>query len=149
MDTDALAERLAPMLATLVHPGDADTPPFPLSLPTFQTAALPEGMTEEMAEELGLPTPDLGKHFLEALFALIESQGITLIETTILEDMAAAASVNEGKRNEVKEFLADCCGTVLMRVMVKDFDTKHPRITPDVIPAMAAKSMDCSKGHRS
>lgn len=149
MDIAELAERLAPYLATLIHPGDDDTLPFPLSLPTFQTASLPEGMTEEMAEELGLPTPDISKHFLEALFALMVQQGIAFIGTATLADMEAAAAANEVKRNDAKDFLADCCGSKLFRVRVKDFDTQHPRITPDVITAMANMSLDCSRGHKA
>lgn len=133
MDTDALAERLAPMLATLVHPGDAETPAFPLSLATFQPATLPEGMTPEEAEELGLPTIGLSERFLEALFHLMHNQGVAFVDPTELADLRAAAAAREHKRVEIKQFYFTC-GQPAFRVTVRDFDTDHP-----IIPCEADK----------
>lgn len=128
MDTDVLAERVAPRIGELVHPGDDQTPPFPLSLPTFQPAILPEGMTDEEAEELGLPTLDVPKRFLEALFHLLSSEfGVTLVDSHELADLQAAAAVREHKRVEIKQFRF-ACGQNAFRVTVRDFDSDSPII---------------------
>ncbi|GAS95479.1 Gp80 [Mycolicibacterium canariasense] len=128
MDTDELAERVGPRLGELVHPGDADTPPFPLSLPTFQPNILPDGMTEEEAEELGLPTMDLPKLFLQALFHLLQNGfGVTLVDSGELADLQAAAAVREHKRVEFKQFRFRC-GAAAFRVAVENFDSDSPII---------------------
>lgn len=144
-----LAERLAPLLAALVHPGDADTPPFPLSLPTFQAAAMPEGLAAEDAEELGLPTPNLNKHFLEAVIHLLETEGgVELVDHAVIADLRSAAAANETRRNQQIELLCRC-GTKLGRLMVEGFDTEHPRVNgPELIKGMQSKTPDCTKGHR-
>ena len=145
----SLAERLAPHLGGLVHPGDADTPPFPLTLPTFQAATLPEGLSAEDAEELGLPTPDLNRHFLEAVIHLIETEGgVELVDKTELADLRAAAAANETQRNKTVELYCRC-GTRLGRLMIIDYDTDHPRIDgPNFINAMHNMSTDCVNGHQ-
>ncbi len=128
IDPNDLAERVGPKLAELVHPGDDDVPPFPLSLPTFQPNVLPEGMAEAEAEELGLPTLNLNKLFLEALFALLQREyGVELVDARELADLRAAAAPREHKRNEVKRFMFEC-GQPAFRVMVKDFDSDNPVI---------------------
>lgn len=126
LDANDLAERISPRLAELVHPGDNDTPPFPLSLPTFQPSVLPEGMAQAEAEELGLPTLDISKLFLEAVFALMQSEyGVVFADAREIADLTAAAAVHEHKRNEVKRFTFEC-GKPAFRVMVRDFDSDHP-----------------------
>lgn len=138
MNLDDLAEQAAPHLATLVHPGDQDVPPFPLSLPIFQPAVLPEGMAAEEAEELGLPSPEFGKLFLQALFHMMTTQlGVTMVDAAELADLQAAAATHEHKRNEVKRFQF-ACGQPAFRVMVKDFDSDHPIIPCETDNVQAA-----------
>ena len=144
-----LAERLAPYLATLVHPGDESTPPFPLSLPTFQAATLPEGLAAEDAEEMGLPTPELNKHFLDAVIHLLRTEGrVELIDQDQLADLRAAAASQETARNKTIEIFCRC-GTKLGRLSVLDFDTDHPRVNgPELIKAFSSMSPDCITKHR-
>ncbi|WP_283612340.1 hypothetical protein [Mycolicibacterium poriferae] len=139
-----LAERLAPHLAGLVHPGDADHEPFPLILPIFGTMGLPESMAAEDAEAMGLPTPNIGRHFIEALqHLLLTTEGIDLDDPDItqerLADLRAAAGANEVKRNAIKVFCCETCEAPLFRVMVKGFDTDRP-----TVPA-ATKQHECKR----
>lgn len=132
MDLDDLAERVGPRIGELVHPGDNDTPPFPITLPTFQPATLPEGMTTEEAEELGLPTLELPRRFLQALFHLLGTEfNVELVDATELADLQAAAATREHKRVEIKQFYY-ACNQPAFRVTVRDFDTDHP-----IIPCQA------------
>jgi hypothetical protein len=148
MDIDQLAEQAAPHLATLVHPGDHETPAFPLSIPLFQPATLPEGMAEAEAEELGLPTNNFPKLFLQALFHMLTTQcGVSMINTAELADLQTAAAAQEHKRTEQLHLYCDC-GTKLARLTVRDFDTTRPRVNgPQLIKAMVAKNPDCGSGH--
>ncbi|MCH9728396.1 MAG: hypothetical protein K0U84_01710 [Actinomycetia bacterium] len=128
----SLATRLAPHLAGLVHPGDDDTPPFPITLPVFQTATLPDGMAQEMAAEAGIPTPDIALHFLEAVLHLIETVGeVELIDRAEVADLRAAAAANEAKRHQTLTFTTRC-GTTL-RAMVRDFNTTEPKVPCDMV----------------
>lgn len=132
MPAEDLAERLAPALPTLTHPGDNDTPPFLLGGMIFARSMLPPGMLEEEAKELGLPTPDFNKLVLEAIIHLLREQGgVELVDKTELADLRAAAAVNEAKRNAALEFHTPC-GTTL-RVMVRDFDTQHPQVPCELV----------------
>ena len=136
-------ERIAPGIATLTHPGDADTPPFPMHLSVFQTATLPEAMVEEMAEDMGMPSPDIAKHFLEALLHLAETLGFELVDSAELAETRAAATVNEGRRNEIKSFYTPCNKErPIFRVMVRGFDSEHPEIPCEVLKALQGKG-DC------
>lgn len=138
MNLDDLAEQAAPHLATLVHPGDQDTPPFPLSIALFQPAVLPEGMAQEEAAELGLPSTDFGKLFLQAEFHMLREQfNVAFIDADELADLRAAAAVREPKRNEVKRFQF-ACGQPAFRVMVKGFDSDHPIIPCETDNVQAA-----------
>lgn len=140
MNLDDLAEQAAPHLATLVHPGDDDTPAFPINLPMFQPAVLPEGMASEEAEELGLPSSDFGKLFLQAEFAMLQEQfNVAFIDADELADLRAAAAVREPKRNEVKRFYTSCRDEPIFRVMVKGFDTDHPEIPCEAIKALQGR----------
>ena len=143
-----LAEQLAPQLPSLVHPGDDTTPPFPLALSVFHTATLPEGLAQEQAEDMGLPTPNLALHFTEAFLHLIDQLGHAIIPKSELADLRAAATAREHKRHERKEFLTTC-GHPVFRAMIQDFDTDHPRIPCDVITAIGRLSPDCATGHRA
>lgn len=150
LDSDALAERVAPKLGELIHPGDDDVPPFPLSLPTFQPSVLPEGMAEAEAEELGLPSLDLNKLFLEALFAMLEREyGVVLMDAQEVNQLTTAAQAKEHKRTQ--QINLHCsCGTKLARFTVQDFDTDNPRVNgPALIKAMAAMNPDCGTGHKA
>lgn len=129
MNVDDLAEQAAPHLATLIYPGDNDTPAFPLNIALFQPHTLPEGMADAEAEELGLPTNNFGILFLKALFHMLVTEfdqplGETRAEVAYLR---SAAAPNEHKRNEVKRFRFEC-GQPAFRVNVKDFDSDHPII---------------------
>ena len=150
MDVNDLAERVGPRLGELVHPGDDDVPPFPLSLPTFQPSVLPEGMAAEEAEELGLPTLDLNKLFLEALFSLLEREfGVILTDAAELADLTTAASAQEHRRTQQINLHCNC-GTKLARLAVQDFDTDNPRVNgPALIKAFAAMNPDCGTGHKA
>lgn len=149
LDPYELAERVAPKLGELVHPGDADVPPFPLSLATFQPSVLPEGMADAEAEELGLPTANLSKLFLEALFALMEREyGVVFADAHELAALTTAAQAREHKRNE-KKALTCQCGVRLGQLMVQDFDTDNPRVSPAIIKAFATMNPDCATGHKA
>lgn len=138
MNIDDLAEQAAPHLATLIYPGDNDTPTFPLNVPVFQPHTLPEGMADAEAEELGLPTNNFGILFLKALFHTLTTQlGVTMVDAAELADLQAAAATNEHKRNEVKRFQF-ACGQPAFRVMVKDFDSEHPIIPCETDNVQAA-----------
>lgn len=150
LDPYDLAERVAPKLGELVHPGDDDCPPFPLSLPTFQPSVLPEGMAQAEAEELGLPTLDLSKLFLEALFAMLDREyGVQLVDAQEQADLTTAAQAKEHKRTQ--QINIHCqCGTKLARLMIQDFDTDNPRVNGSaLIKAMAAMNPDCGTGHKA
>lgn len=127
----SLAERLAPKLPSLVHPGDAETEPFPLIIPSFQTATLPEGMAADMADELGMPSPDICLHFLEAVFALVDAEGVEMVDKTELAELKAAAAVNETKRNQIITFHTNCGAE--LRAMARGFDTEHPTVPCDLV----------------
>lgn len=147
LDPYDLAERVAPKLGELVHPGDDDTPPFPLSLPTFQPSVLPEGMVEAEAEELGLPSLDLNRLFLEALFSLLAREyRVELVDSGELADLTTAAQAREHKRTEKKAFFCQC-GVKLGQLNVIDFDTDNPRVSPQLIKALGAMNPDCGSGH--
>lgn len=135
-DAYALAERVAPKLGELVHPGDDQTPPFPLSLPTFQPAMMPEGMAEAEAEELGLPSLDLNKLFLEALFSMLERDfGVVLTDATELAQIQAAAAQQVLKPNQAIEvFLRN---EKIARLTVQGYDFTKLDITPDQLQALA------------
>lgn len=136
--TDDLAERAAPGLAALVHPGDSDVPPFPLSLPIFQPATLPEGMAQEEADALKLPSADFGKLFLQAEFHMLREQfNIELIDAAELADLRAAAAEHEHKRIETKRFQF-ACGQPAFRVTIRDFDSDHPIIPCETDNVQAA-----------
>jgi hypothetical protein len=150
VNLDDLAEQAAPHLATLVHPGDDQTPAFPINLPMFQPAVLPEGLAAEEAEELGLPSLDFGKLFLQALFHMLTTElGVTMVDTAELADLKTAAAAQEPKRTA--QIALHCnCGTKLARLAVTDFDTQNPRVNgPALIKAMTAMSPDCGQGHKA
>lgn len=129
-----LAEQLAPHLAgTLTHPGDDHTEPFPLApLPIFQhQAMLPKGMAEDMAKQAGLPSPDFAKLWLEAIIALIEDNGVTIIDNADLADLQAAAAAHEHRRNQTLTFHTPCGHT--LRAMVKGFDTQNPTVPCELV----------------
>lgn len=143
MNLDDLAEQAAPHLATLIYPGDNETPAFPLNVPVFQPHTLPEGMADAEAEELGLPTNNFGILFLKALFHTLTTQlGVTMVDAAELADLQAAAAKNEHKRNEVKRFYTECRDEPLFRVMVKGFDTDRLVIPCDVVKALQGRQ-DC------
>ena len=149
----SLAARLAPHLATLIHPGDADTPAFPLTLPVFQTATLPDGMAQEMADQAGMPTPDIALHWMEAVLHLIGTVGdVELIprgqRQSELAELHALRGGQEPKRNQIKPISCRVCREELFRVTIQDFDTDHPCTTPEVITAMQGKTADCGTRHR-
>lgn len=150
MNLDDLAEQAAPHLATLVHPGDQDTPAFPVNLPIFQPAVLPQGLASEEAEELGLPSLDFGKLFLQALFYMLTTQlGVTMIDGAELADLKTAAAAQEHRRTQQISLHCDC-GVKLARLAVRDFNTDNPRVNgPALIKAMATMSPDCGQGHKA
>lgn len=150
MNLDDLAEQAAPHLGTLVHPGDQDTPPFPLSLPMFQPATLPEGMAQEVGDEFELPLNDIPKVFLQALFHMLTTQlGVTIVDAAELADLQTAAAAQEHRRTEQLHIHCQC-GQKLARLAVTDFDTKNPRVNgPALIKAMQAMNTDCGTGHKA
>lgn len=129
-----LVQRLAPRLATVLeHPGDEKTPPFPvIPLPTFQTATLPPGMAQEMAEQAGLPHPDFARIYFEAWLHLLETEGdVTVIDNTELADLRAAAAAVEHKRDQPIVFTTPCGAR--LRAMVRGFDTQHPQVPCELV----------------
>lgn len=135
-----LAERLAPHLTGMMtHPGDENTKPFALApLAAFQTATLPPGQAQQEAELAGLPHPNFALIWLEAVLHLVQTEGnVTLVDNAELADLRAAAAVNESKRNAVKECVTTC-GLPAFRIMIKDFDTDHPRV-----PCAAVAGHEC------
>jgi len=130
-----IAARLAPYMAqVLTHPGDGDTPPFPLApLPVFATqATMPKGMAEDMAEQAGLPHPDFARIYCEAWLALLESVGeVTLVPNDELSDLRAAAAAREHRRNQILTFTTPCGAQ--LRAMAKGFDTDKPEVPCDMV----------------
>ncbi len=129
-----LAERLAPKLASLNHPGDAEHDPFPLIIPSFQTALLPEGMAAEDAAQLGMPSPDIALHFLEALFELIRIEGgpdlndpelMPKRQAEIKAELAQLREIAEPKATAFKK-PKGVCGGHAGRVMARDLHTDEP-----------------------
>lgn len=150
MNLDDLAEQAAPLLGTLVHPGDQDAPPFPLSLPMFQPATLPEGMAQEVGDEFELPLNDIPKVFLQALFHMLDTQlGVTIVDAAELADLQTAAAAQEHRRTEQLHIHCQC-GTKLVRLAVTDFQTTQPRVNgPALIKAMQTMNADCGTGHKA
>lgn len=148
MNLDDLAEQAAPHLATLIYPGDQDTPAFPLNVPVFQPHTLPEGMADAEAEELGLPTNNFGVLFLKALFHTLTTQlGVTMVDAAELTDLRTAAAAQEHRRTQQLHIHCDC-GVKLARLAVRDFDTDNPRVNgPALIKALGAMNPDCGTGH--
>ena len=121
-----LVERLAPHLyGVIMHPGDEQTEPFPVMSPLAGMSAvtMPKGMAEDVAEENGLPHTDFARLWLEAVIALIESEGVTLIDNDKLADLQAAAAAKEHRRNELLQFHTPCGASI--RAMARGFDTGH------------------------
>lgn len=149
MNLDNLAEQAAPLLATLIYPGDNDTPAFPLNVPVFQPHTLPEGMADAEAEELGLPTNNFGILFLKALFHTLTTQlGVTMVDAAELADLQTAAAAQEHRRTEQLHIYCQC-GTKLVRLAVTDFQTTQPRVNgPALIKAMQTMNADCGTGHK-
>ena len=144
MTADLIAA-LAPQLSALVHP----TTGQPLLIPTFRTATLPQGMREELAEQLGNSGNDIATTFLEALFHAVDGADYEIVTKAELQDMRAAASANEHKRNEIKAFHCRQCAAELFRAMITDFNTDKPAIDRTVIRALRNMDPDCSTGHQS
>ena len=132
-----LAERLAPKLPGLVHPGDDHTDPFPLIIPSFQVATLPDGMAQDMADEMGMPSPDICLHFLEAVIHMFAMAGAVIRPKAEYDQLVAATS--ERKASEIQAFDYEC-GQEAWRVMVKKNNTSRP-----VVPCAVA-SHDCKAG---
>ncbi len=127
--TNALATQLAHHLTgVLVHPGDETTKPFPLApFPQFQTAQMPPGMAEDLAERAGLPSTDFARIWLEAIIHLIETEGgVELVDKAELADLREAAAEREHKRNQMLEFHTPCGATV--RAMARGFDTTKAEV---------------------
>lgn len=138
-----LAERLASrMSGVLMHPGDDQTEPFPIApLPVFQNQAmLPPGLADQEALEAGLPSPDFARIYCEAWLALVESEGVTIVDDTELADLRAAAAANEGRRSAIKD-CRTACGQPAFRIMIKDFNTDQP-----IVPCAAVAGHNCSSG---
>lgn len=150
MNIDDLAEQAAPHLATLIYPGDNDTPAFPLNVPVFQPHTLPEGMADAEAAELGLPTNNFGILFLKALFHTLTTQlGVTMVDAAELADLRTAAAAQEHKRTEQLHLYCGC-GQKLARLAVTDFDTTNPKVNgPALIKALGAMNPDCGTGHKA
>lgn len=153
IDTAHLIDVLTPELAAPVHPGDPSDPnshPFALNLAgLFGPFDAPEGMSKEDLEEAGIPSPELPRMFLEFLFYVIETKGgCSIVPTAELADLTTAARAREHKRHE-KKALHCTCGVRLGNVMVQDFDTDNPRVTPELIRAFGAMNPDCGTGHKA
>lgn len=130
----SLAERLAPHLSgVLIHPGDGETKPFPIApFPQFQTVQMPKGMAEDIAEQSGLPHTDFARIYLEAIIALLETEGgVELVDQNELADLRRAAQKQEHRRNQILEFHTPCGATI--RAMVKDFNTDHPQVPCELV----------------
>lgn len=128
-----LAQRLAPhMTGTLTHPGDQSTEPFPLApIPAFtNTATMPKGMAEDMAQQAGLPHPNFALIYCEAWLALLENiGGVTLVPNAELAELRAELAqwraIAEPKANEMKTINA-VCGAPAGRVMARGLHTDQP-----------------------
>ena len=135
-----LAARLAPhMSGVLTHPGDDETKPFPLApIPVFaNTATLPKGMAEDMAQQAGLPHPDFALIYCEAWLALVEDVGgVTLIPNAELAELRAELAqwraIAEPKANEMKTPKAKC-GAPVGRVMARDLHTDTPTFPCEMV----------------
>jgi len=130
-----LAERISHHLyGPLIHPGDSKTEPFPIVSPLagLQAATMPKGMAEDIAEKNGLPHTDFAKIWLEAVIALLQTEGgVELVDQNELADLRRAAQKQEHRRNQILEFHTPCGATI--RAMVKDFDTDHPTVPCELV----------------
>lgn len=135
-----LAERLAPhMSGVLVHPGDDTTEPFPVApIPVFtNTATLPKGMAEDMAEQAGLPSPDFARIYTETWIHTLETVcNVTLVDNTELADLhaelATLRAVANPKANELKTIKATC-GNPAGRAMVRNLHTPEPVLPCEMV----------------
>lgn len=142
MNVDDLAEQAAPHLATLIYPGDNDTPAFPLNVPVFQPHTLPEGMADAEAEELGLPTNNFGILFLKALFHTLTTQlGVTMVDAAELADeraeLAALRATATLKLNQPIEMFTKEDDEKIARLTVSGYDFAKLHITRDQLRALA------------
>ena len=103
-------------------------------------------MAHEIADDMGMPTPDLNKHFLEAVIHMFAMAGAVIRPKAEYDQLVAATS--ERKASEIQAFDYEC-GQEAWRVMVKKNNTSRP-----VVPcAVAAHDRKCraddAPAHRS
>lgn len=140
------AELIAQNLGCLVHPGEGKTGPTPITLPMFRVVANP-AMQEHFAAEAGLPHPDINRLVSEAIVALVQGNGYSIIPNADLAGMKAAATAAEPQRNRRLNFQCRC-GQPIFTAQVDAFDTDNPTLPPAAIKAMHSISPDCATGHQ-
>jgi hypothetical protein len=139
------AELIAQNLGSLVHPGEGKTGPTPITLPMFRTVSN-AAMQEHFAAEAGLPHPDINRLVAEAIVALVQSKGWSIVANSDLAGMKAAAVAAEPQRNRRLNFQCRC-GAPIFTAQVDHFDTDRPTLPPAAIKAMHQISADCATGH--
>ncbi|AAN12638.1 gp80 [Mycobacterium phage Che9c] len=142
MTNQPVADFIRENLPHLVHPGD-EKGPIPLALPMFRNSAIPPEMAKDMADEAGLPSFDVAKLTAEALVALLEGNGWTIIRADELAQLRsdANAGVERHRRVEVQ-----CvCGVTLFEI---DIDAERPKVNGRaLIKAIAQLDPECSTKH--
>jgi hypothetical protein len=111
----------------------------------FRTVSNP-AMQEHFAAEAGLPHPDINRLVSEAIVALVQSKGWSIVANSELAGMKAAAVAAEPQRNRRLNFQCRCGGP-LFTAQVDAFDTDHPTLPPAAIKAMHSIGTDCNTGH--
>lgn len=132
-------ELIAQHLATgLVHPGDGK--PVALPLPMFQTSAIPPEMADEFANQAGLPSSDITKLTAEAIVHLLERNGLTILDSTELQQLRADATEVTGRHRQPR-ITCKQCGGFLMSLNI---DADKPTVNgPKLIAAIRQLAPEC------
>lgn len=146
-----LAQLDIAMTGAIQHPGvDGGQPLMLPAPPMFQTATLPEGMAEDMADKAGLPTPNFARLYREAWVHTLETVcDATVVDNTELAELRAAAASVQHRRVRHIDLVCQC-GETLGRLSVRDFDTERATVNgPELIAALGAMSPGCAGRHRA
>lgn len=149
MINEAVAQLIADNLPHLVHPG-GDKGPIPLALPMFRNSAIPADQAKQMAAEAGLPSLDVATLTAEAIVALLEANGWTAVQQSVLDQAQADAAATEQHRNRQVTF-GCTCGTDhdLVTATIRDYGTDRPKLNgPQFVRAFSQLNPECSAQHR-
>lgn len=137
----AIADLIAERLPTLVHPGDETHPATALPLPMFASTAIPADVAEHFAEEAGLAHANITKLVAEAIVALIEGEGASVIVPADAYATIVATAEVEREKHRQPRVCCQTCGNPLFRINV---DTTNPVVNGTAfLEALASLSPEC------